>query len=132
MARSGTTWQPGQSGNPAGRPPRGDTLTDALRDLLGPTHRRKLAKRLLDLAHSDDESVALAALKYIYDRVDGRPAETVHQEVTGKDGGPVEHIDYSALRAAELAYARACGYEPTGVGAGERADHPPDQGAHPV
>src|SRR6267143_6322056 len=34
MAKSGTTWQPGKSGNPRGRPVRGNTITDLLEERL--------------------------------------------------------------------------------------------------
>ena len=64
-------WKPGQSGNPNGRPPKGQTLTDALREHID---KDEIAALLTELAKGGD----IGALKYIYDRLDGKPTETVH------------------------------------------------------
>jgi hypothetical protein len=70
----------GQSGNPGGRPRKGKTLTEALKKALnakaedGKKKREKLAETLLDLAITDRN---VAALKYVFDRLDGRPVESV-------------------------------------------------------
>ena len=71
----------GKSGNPRGRPRKGETLTDLLREKLETTkttrdkltRKEKITEKLLSLAESGD----LAALKYIFDRVDGRPTESI-------------------------------------------------------
>ena len=67
-------WKPGQSGNPKGRPKKGETVTDAIRDKIGP---ELLAEKLLELVEAGD----LAAIKYATDRQDGRPIETVNSNV---------------------------------------------------
>lgn len=67
-------WQTGQSGNPAGRPRKGETMTDALKARVD---AGAIAEKLIKLALADD----LGALKYIYDRVDGRPVETINQTI---------------------------------------------------
>nr|BDD44980.1 hypothetical protein 2 [Spirochaetaceae bacterium] len=74
---------PGSSGNPKGRPKKGQALTEILekhakkRDVewKGKNISRKeaLAQKLWSLALSGD----VAAIKYIYDRVDGRPIQGV-------------------------------------------------------
>ena len=64
---------PGESGNPNGRPPKGEALTDALR---AKVDKDTLASKLIEMALEKGD---LGALKYIYDRIDGRPVETVTQ-----------------------------------------------------
>jgi hypothetical protein len=65
-------WQPGQSGNPAGRPKRHDAIKPLL-DQFGPDAIRKL----VTLMDSEDERIALMAAKEIADRAYGKakPAE---------------------------------------------------------
>lgn len=82
-------WQKGKSGNPKGRQKKGQTLTDILRASLaepnaqGVTRSRALSDTLTRLADSGD----LDAIRYIYDRVDGKPVET--QQIGGMNGGPL-------------------------------------------
>jgi len=70
----------GQSGNPAGRPKKGRALSEALESALdkkgkgGKLKRTLLADTLLDLAITERN---IAAIKYIYDRIDGRPTENI-------------------------------------------------------
>jgi uncharacterized Ntn-hydrolase superfamily protein len=70
----------GQSGNPSGRPRKGKTLTEALEKALnakaedGKKKREKLAATLIDLAINEKN---ITAIKYIMDRVDGRPTESI-------------------------------------------------------
>lgn len=111
-------WRPGQSGNPAGRPPGPDCLTDCLRELAGQpstggqTHAQRLAVVLWRKAEAGD----LRACALILDRLDGRPAQAV--SVTGPGGAVllgglsvcdlVARADAGALAAArrELAAER--------------------------
>ena len=90
MSKPGT-WQPGQSGNPAGRPRKGLALTDVLRGHMeayeeGDTVPRKqrLAERLYELAMADNVS----AIEYIANRLDGKP--TVALSLAGADS-PLHH-----------------------------------------
>lgn len=71
-----TAWKPGQSGNPKGRPPKGETLTDALKQRVD---KHEIAAKLCELAMGGD----ITALKYIYDRIDGRPIESVDMNHSG-------------------------------------------------
>jgi hypothetical protein len=69
--------------NRNGRPRKKRSLTEALEKELrkkretGKTGKEELARVLVELAISDRD---IAALKYVYDRLDGRPTETVALE----------------------------------------------------
>jgi hypothetical protein len=65
-----TKWKPGQSGNPNGRPKKENCLTDILKSKVD---AEDLAERLINAANNGD----MIAMKYIYDRIDGRPKESV-------------------------------------------------------
>jgi hypothetical protein len=85
-------WKPGVSGNPNGRPPKGQALTDVLREK---ADAQEIADQLLAMARDGD----LGALKYIYDRIDGKPRESVDMSHTGHiDNRP----DLSELTDEEL------------------------------
>jgi hypothetical protein len=70
----------GQSGNPRGRPRKGKTLTDALEKAMkgkqadGRKKQDVLAETLINMAVVEKN---IHALKYIYDRMDGRPKESI-------------------------------------------------------
>ena len=83
-------WKPGESGNPAGRPPSEAALSDDLRSRLAEkvpgdkqhrTYAQKIACRLVEAALRG--SVSAAAL--IADRVEGKPP----QSLTGANGSPL-------------------------------------------
>jgi hypothetical protein len=75
----------GRTNNPHGRPRKNSTLTEALRTyvlsnkklsipgLTDQTARQALVKKLVGMGLQGD----LPAIKYIFDRLDGRPIETV-------------------------------------------------------
>jgi len=74
MSNKATQFKPGNNANPHGRPKKGETLTDALRDAID---KDALAQALLKLVEKGD----VAAIKYAYDRVEGRPKETIEQTI---------------------------------------------------
>lgn len=76
-----TPWKKGQSGNPNGRPKKGEAMTDLLKFKLetGKT-KEQVVQRLIDIAMSEDLSIAFQAIRYIFDRTDGKPVETVRNE----------------------------------------------------
>ena len=79
----------GQSGNPHGRPKKEYCLTDILKDQgnvedvsteEGKISRKQaIAQKLWSMAMDGD----VQALKYVYDRIDGKPKESVNLEHSG-------------------------------------------------
>ena len=69
----------GQTGNPKGRPKKAACLTEILQKELskkdpdGICAKTKIAQTLIRMGIEGD----VTALKYLFDRVDGRPSETV-------------------------------------------------------
>ena len=71
----------GKSGNPKGRPKKGETLTDLLREKIESpktprekkSRKEKIIEKLITLAEAGD----LSALKYLFDRIDGKPTESI-------------------------------------------------------
>ncbi|MFH0983392.1 MAG: DUF5681 domain-containing protein [Planctomycetota bacterium] len=84
MARTKTrtSWRPGQSGNPRGRPPRGTAIADLLREALdrklpnGKIARVVLAEQLVKLALTGRQWTAARrwAVETLLLRTEGRPA----------------------------------------------------------
>jgi hypothetical protein len=72
-----TPWQPGQSGNPAGRRPMPPEVIEALQ-----AGSEAAAKRLVELCASNDERIALAASEALLSRLYGRPTQQVDAQVT--------------------------------------------------
>jgi len=76
-------WKKGESGNPDGRPPKGQTITELIEQIgeekgEGPLSRREIAvRKMWHMAGSGD----VAAFKYLTDRQDGKPRETVESHV---------------------------------------------------
>ena len=70
--------------NRRGRPKKGQALTDILnykldqKDATGKLQREAVAEKLIGLALEGD----MTAIRYVMDRVDGRPKETVSLEST--------------------------------------------------
>jgi hypothetical protein len=78
-------FKPGISGNPGGRPKWDTSLTGLLRRELGKreegeetaTRKQRLTNKLIELALNGDP----VCIKYIFDRVDGKPTETIRADV---------------------------------------------------
>jgi len=93
-------WKPGQSGNPAGRPPVARSFADLLRAELalekaGQTNRAAIAAKAVQMARAGN----LEAMKWVADRTDGKVPERLELEAEH-----VVTID-DALRLEVLAYA---------------------------
>jgi hypothetical protein len=89
--KNATSFKPGQVANPNGRPKKGTSLTEILRELgdvppgkTGKARKELIAEKLWRLALSGDKF----ALRYVYDRLDGKPKET--KEISGPDGEGIE------------------------------------------
>jgi hypothetical protein len=74
MPRTKTSWRPGHSGNPKGRPRRGTALSDQLRARLSGLDGGKLIDVLIRLALKGN----LAAIITCLDRLEGKPSQTLH------------------------------------------------------
>jgi Family of unknown function (DUF5681) len=81
--RKTMTWKKGQSGNPHGRPPAGESFADTIRAKLTPERREKLAEKAIALAEAGD----IRALVFIRDTLDGRPKQSL--EHSGPEGKPI-------------------------------------------
>ncbi len=79
-------WQPGQSGNPNGRPKR-KPITDALLRKLGEaartggTNAEKAADHLIKLMFHREPRIALEASKLVLAYVEGMPTQTLEVDV---------------------------------------------------
>jgi len=77
-------WEKGQSGNPNGRPKRGETWADIINRVSEELHgksaktkKQAIIENVIRMALGKDKKAALAATKYLSERTDGKPAETV-------------------------------------------------------
>ena len=97
--RAGYGWKPGQSGNPAGRPP-GSAIEEARRRF---AHRiPELFSKLFELVNSKNENVSLSATRELLDRLIGKPQQFIEAVTTKVDVGAMylqalQHHDYYAL-----------------------------------
>jgi hypothetical protein len=77
----GSRWKKGQSGNPKGRP-KGTGLTDSLKRLVRGSHNGKpIADLLAESMLKHALSGKFQHLKELFDRLEGRPTETVKAAV---------------------------------------------------
>ena len=77
------SYQPGESGNPAGSKPKSKRFLTVLQRAVEQDDYKRLrsgVERLLDLAADGDRD----ALQFIADRLDGKPKQQT--EITGADG----------------------------------------------
>ena len=101
-------WQPGQSGNPAGRAKKGDTLAEAMRDVLAQEHtlsdgskgtgKKILAEAIWRTAVAGNP----AAQRLVWNYLDGMPTQPIeHGGVMGVMQVEFDPVLYDALRPEE-------------------------------
>ena len=89
--KTSTSWTPGQSGNPKGRPRCGHTFSDAL-------HAKGTAEELSEITWKAARAGEAWAIQMIYNRLEPQPAQLkLTHEVD--NGNP---IDYRRLTNEEL------------------------------
>ena len=92
----GRPFKPGQTGNPKGRPKKGESMTDILGELAGikdvtlpsgekVTRKRALVERLWAKAIRDGDTTAI---KFIIERLDGKTPQVI-QGPDDEDGNPI-------------------------------------------
>ena len=87
---TGKGFMPGQSGNPNGRPSLAAALEQVLAEddeITGKPNTYAIAKSIVRVAKAG----SVQAFSVIADRIDGKALERI--EVTGADGGPIQHAD---------------------------------------
>lgn len=77
----GHRWQPGESGNPKGRPPKGHSITETIRAMMDekPEIKRALGAKIIQHAMEGDT----VAMKLIWNYLDGMPTQTLDANVSG-------------------------------------------------
>jgi Family of unknown function (DUF5681) len=93
------SWKPGQSGNPKGRPRKGNALTEAIREAADPEELAAIALRLA--REGESETTVLQALCWLRDSGYTRPADRLEVGPPGTlaDDDP---IDYDALSLEQI------------------------------
>ncbi|HJZ04283.1 MAG TPA: DUF5681 domain-containing protein [Patescibacteria group bacterium] len=89
------TWLPGQSGNPNGRPPKGHSITDTLREMMDekPEIKRALGAKIFKLALEDGD---MTAIKTLWAYIDGMPLQGIDVTSKGEALNPMVKIDTDA------------------------------------
>ncbi len=89
-----TPWQPGQSGNPKGRPKQAFSITELLRKKVTEDPQPYIDKLVWHALHEGSET----SLHYIFDRLDGKPRQTLDASVSD-DHRSLWHTMQDALAA---------------------------------
>lgn len=84
--RGGVQFKPGVSGNPNGRPKKGYSITEMMKEMLAnkPEVKAAIGAAIAEKAMAGDQT----AVKTLWAYMDGAPKQGI--EITGEDGGPIE------------------------------------------
>jgi hypothetical protein len=79
MPREDTQFKEGQSGNPNGRPPKGYSITETIREMMAeqPEIKKALGSKVIEAALKGD----LTAIKLIWSYMDGQPKQSMDVDV---------------------------------------------------
>jgi hypothetical protein len=78
----GRPFAKGESGNPRGRPKKGQSLTEVLKAVMGEEGKILAAEKLLAMALGKGrQKPYFPALKYLFDRTDGEPIKAIQAAV---------------------------------------------------
>jgi hypothetical protein len=91
------SWRPGQSGNSAGRPRRGDALAEAIRERVSPDELIAVARSIIDDAKAPP-SVRLQAAQFLAERGYSRPAERTELSIEQSTPRDFSHIPLARRR----------------------------------
>lgn len=94
MARPGT-FKPGQSGNPAGRKPLGDSLAEQIRESATGERREALMARMWVMVTTEEPNVAIKAAEWLAKHgwpEEGRGVTTVKTDSAGNVSVIHEHL----------------------------------------
>ena len=99
MPKEDTQFKKGQVNNPNGRPKKEHCLTDLLKEALdqphtasGKTNKEMVIDKMYELADKGDPII----LKYLFDRIDGKPLQTIEANIRRPD------VDLTNLTKKEL------------------------------
>lgn len=120
----GKPWQPGQSGNPKGRPRREDALAEAIREHVPPGALIAVAIRVIDDPKSAP-SVRLQAAQFLAERGYTKPVErhevavgqavTDDQDLSGLTLEQLHELEQLEARRAAILSARDAEAEPVAL-----------------
>lgn len=82
MTKTSTSWQKGESGNAGGRPAKGYSISETIREMFDsdPKLKNKLVKTIVDKAISGD----MSACKLIWSYADGLPRQGVDMSLNSE------------------------------------------------
>ena len=92
---------PGVSGNPAGKPPGTRHMSTLLEDAIkkvatdrGEPHDILIVRALIEQAKKGD----VKAIREVFDRLEGKPVQTIDAKVTAKTDNPLKELPDDELR----------------------------------